>query len=104
MFRSNLQGEEIWKGDFYFSENCVKAALPQALNFLQYIGTRVGVSHSFDVTTESVRVGDLSSSPSRHHSSSFREAQTQILSLSQTNWPEIFFSPDYFSLPNVHLM
>ena len=61
------------------------------------------VNHSFDVTTLSVGVGALCSPPPRHYSGPFREAQTEILSLSQTNWSETIYL-SIVSSANIDLM
>ena len=68
----------------------MSATLPETLHLLQNTGTRLGVYNSLGVATDSVGIGDLSSSPASHYSGPCREAQTEILSLSQTDWSEIF--------------
>ena len=68
----------------------MSATLPETLHLLQNTGTRLKVDYSLGVATDSVGVGDLSSSPASHYSGPCRETQTEILSLSQTDRSELF--------------
>ena len=83
-------GERNLDGRLLLQIKSMWATLPETLHLLQNTGTRVKVDHSLGVATDSVGVGDLSSSPASHYSGPCREAQTEILSLSQTDRSEIF--------------
>ena len=75
---------------FIVDQTKYPTALPETLHLLQYTGARVRVNDSFGVATDCVSIGDLSSSPACHYTAPFREAQTEILSLSQTDWSELY--------------
>ena len=73
------------------------ASIPETLQFLQFIWERVRFSFSPLITTESVNVGDLCSTPACHYASPFIQIQTEVLCICQTDWSETkqFLSPSF---------